>query len=675
TIGLDWTSVGPSVEYVTEIQGGPSGTGSSFGPQGASSQDLGTLPAGYVYTWRVKARGPGGESPWSETRDFTVRLAKPSGVQAEALSCSEVSLDWQDNSESEDGYRIELGGALAASAGPNETRVVIHDLNGGSNHAFSVRAYRGDQDSAASDPVILGTPPCDVTAPHASWVEPADGATLRQATVLLDAAASDDGGGVARVEMRARWDESWHDLATLTGPPYRADWDLCAASVPDGPVDLRLRVVDNAGVEAVATITVTKRVNCTPNQPPAQPRIDTPPDDAQVAGPLPIEVIASDSYDTPEELRVEVRIDDGPWSATAFDRKTGRYAATWNSAQSADGVHALRARATDSGGLDAASDRVDVIVDNIDQQPIADAGADQSLTDADDDGAEPFTLDASASTLDPQRTASYAWELRGHGGPARSLGSGVQRPVDLTVGVNVITLTVTDSRGNHDQDDVVLTLLPPPESTPSLALSPQVAVRGEAIAVTATGYAPGETVTFTWVQEEHPRAESKHKKTHKKGKKGKKGQRGKRGKGRRLIAQPVTLGSATAASGDVSLSFTVPDEATPGKHRVLGVGSRGNRATVTLEVITGAPRLDAAGMGNTASNPGAPTPSAPADDRDIQALLPAEGTPMANGPPKRKPEKSRERSRRDDHGKNKSKRARAHVGKRCSEQDQRRHSR
>ena len=454
--------------------------------------------------------------------------------------------------------------------------------------------------------------------------------------------------------------------------------------------------------------------------------------------------------------------------------------ATWRSGTRLRAPTALipcgRELPTDSGGLSSTSDRVDVVVDNVDvdEPPVADAGADRSLTDADGNGSEPVTLDASSSRHDPQRTASYTWEVRHDGGPAMSLGSGAQRPAELDIGINVVTLTVADSLGNGDQDEVVITVRLPTDAkpptaawiepaagaaiekrpltlgatvadaggsglaeivfrakwvgdghvistfrnpgspvglewdmcaagvpggdvelalraldlagnqfdshprrvskrfdcnsatAPTLTLSPEAAAPGEEVEVTASGFEPGETVTITWDKNEQPKTESKNKKKHKntKGKKGKKGKRGQRGQ---PSAQPVSLGSATAAvDGDISLRFTVPDKAAPGKHRVEAVGSRGNRAAVTLDVTSGAPRIDSAGAGSAASDPDAPAPLPAADRGEEEALLPAEAIPLASEPPKRKPGKNRDRAGRDDRGKSKQKHA--HAGQRRAKQ-------
>jgi hypothetical protein len=465
-IALTWTDVGPGIAYDGTVEGGPSGSG-SFGTQGATHRDIGALPAGYDYTWRIRASGPGGNSPWSEAGTFSVQLAAPTNLQAETLSCTEVGLSWADSSAGEDGYRIYEDGALAAELGANAETYVAGNQSDGVEHTFRVRAFRGESESAAGGPVSVTTPLCDTTPPQGSFADPEDGSTLRQQTVRLDANVSDAGSGVDRVRFLARWDgQNWQELATITESPYRLDWDVCAAAVPDGPVDLRLRVFDGAGNETSETIAFTKRVNCGPNDPPSPPRIENPPADALVSGgAIPIEITASDSYDTPRELQVELRVDGGAWTAANYNEQTGRFHATWVTNGSGDGPHSLRARATDSGGLEATSDQMQVTLDNEDEPPRARAGDDFSVTDADGNGSERITLDASTSTHDPQRTATFAWEDRWESAPAHALGSGEQIEADLGLGTHVITLTVTDSLGNANQDELTVTVSPPPDTT------------------------------------------------------------------------------------------------------------------------------------------------------------------------------------------------------------------
>jgi thermitase len=86
-------------------------------------------------------------------------------------------------------------------------------------------------------------------------------------------------------------------------------------------------------------------------------------------------------------------------------------------------------------------------------QPVANAGADQTLTDNDGNGAEFVTLDGSAS-LDPDGSiVSYAWREGGN-----VIGFGATYAVWLSVGTHTLTLDVTDNSGDVGTDSVVVTV-------------------------------------------------------------------------------------------------------------------------------------------------------------------------------------------------------------------------
>jgi len=85
--------------------------------------------------------------------------------------------------------------------------------------------------------------------------------------------------------------------------------------------------------------------------------------------------------------------------------------------------------------------------------PVADAGPDQTVTDADNDGVATVTLDGSAST-DDGSIVSYQW----HEGEI-PVGSGQFPVLDLGVWQHVLTLTVTDDDGLTDIDTVTIEVL------------------------------------------------------------------------------------------------------------------------------------------------------------------------------------------------------------------------
>ena len=87
--------------------------------------------------------------------------------------------------------------------------------------------------------------------------------------------------------------------------------------------------------------------------------------------------------------------------------------------------------------------------------PVADAGADQAVTDTDGNGAELVTLNGSASA-DPDGTIiGYEWREG-----STVIGSGATPSVLLGVGVHTLTLQVTDDDGATGTDTTVVTVNP-----------------------------------------------------------------------------------------------------------------------------------------------------------------------------------------------------------------------
>ena len=83
--------------------------------------------------------------------------------------------------------------------------------------------------------------------------------------------------------------------------------------------------------------------------------------------------------------------------------------------------------------------------------PTANAGADQTVECA--GATTAVNLDGSASTAGSGTINSYSWAEG-----ATALGTGAMLTVNLPVGTHTITLTVTDTGGGFDTDDVVITV-------------------------------------------------------------------------------------------------------------------------------------------------------------------------------------------------------------------------
>jgi len=117
------------------------------------------------------------------------------------------------------------------------------------------------------------------------------------------------------------------------------------------------------------------------------------------------------------------------------------------------GLHTITLTVTDN----AAATATDSVVIDINARPIANAGPDQVIIDADNSGAEPVTLTAASSTDLDGSIVSYAWSEN-----AIQIASGLTPTVDLSVGVHTVVLTVTDNRGATASDGVQITINPAP---------------------------------------------------------------------------------------------------------------------------------------------------------------------------------------------------------------------
>ena len=96
--------------------------------------------------------------------------------------------------------------------------------------------------------------------------------------------------------------------------------------------------------------------------------------------------------------------------------------------------------------------------------PVANAGPDQTVIDADNNQSEAVTLDGSASFDSDGNIVSYEWKEG-----LNSIASGVTPTVNLAVGTHNIDLTVTDNEGATGTDQVVITVNPPSANQPPVA--------------------------------------------------------------------------------------------------------------------------------------------------------------------------------------------------------------
>src|SRR6266480_3414710 len=114
------------------------------------------LVDGTKYYYRVKAFNTGGSSTYSNQLFAITPLKSPTSLTATAVSSSQISLTWTDNSATEAGYRIEqspvdnLHYTEIATVGPNVTSYSATGLSEATKYYYRVRAYNAIATSAYS---------------------------------------------------------------------------------------------------------------------------------------------------------------------------------------------------------------------------------------------------------------------------------------------------------------------------------------------------------------------------------------------------------------------------------------------------------------------------------------------------------------------------------------------
>lgn len=89
----------------------------------------------------------------------------PSSLSGQAVSSSQITVHWADNSKNEDGFRIYRNGALIGSVGPGITTFQDDDLKYATVYSYLVAAYNEYGETQCLTPASIKTlnPPITVT--------------------------------------------------------------------------------------------------------------------------------------------------------------------------------------------------------------------------------------------------------------------------------------------------------------------------------------------------------------------------------------------------------------------------------------------------------------------------------------------------------------------------------
>ncbi|MBI4834330.1 MAG: fibronectin type III domain-containing protein [Planctomycetes bacterium] len=179
-INLGWTDNSLNeTNFKVERKTGAGGTYGeivSLGANTTSYPNIG-LVDGTLYYYKVKATNASGESSYSNEAFAVTVLNPPTSLQGNAVSYSQVNLNWNDNSGSETGYKIErkagAGGTYnqITTTNANATSYPDTGLTDGITYYYKARATNTNTDSVYCDEIsvaMLLSPPTGLSATAAS---------------------------------------------------------------------------------------------------------------------------------------------------------------------------------------------------------------------------------------------------------------------------------------------------------------------------------------------------------------------------------------------------------------------------------------------------------------------------------------------------------------------------
>ena len=173
--------------------------------------------------------------------------AAPANLTVRATSSTGVRLEWKDESDDEEGFRIQVrsGGDIWRNLVAVEADVEAATLSGlkrGGRYMFRVRAYH-DLGGADSDIIAVTLPGGDGPGPGPEGISVPDDLTATASGSTVELGWSGAANGTVEVEARS-WKEGWRSVASTDGAAGRVTVDGLEA---EAPYTFRLRLRARSG--------------------------------------------------------------------------------------------------------------------------------------------------------------------------------------------------------------------------------------------------------------------------------------------------------------------------------------------------------------------------------------------------------------------------------------------
>jgi hypothetical protein len=314
------------------------------------------------------------------------------------------------------------------------------------------------------DAIALEVQNNDTLPPSALLTHPDDGDTVSGSLFVTASAA--DSQGIEKVEFYV---DGALSGSHTSNNPYFMSWDTSLLN--DGVHLIQARAYDRNGNVAETSISVTVANGAGP--------VNTPP----VASAGSDQTVTDDDHDGVEGVNLDGSGSfdpDGNITAyTWYEGPTAIASGATPTVSLAVGVHNLTLVVTDDQDATGSRDvTATVLAGNM--PPVADAGVDRTVADADGNCDEAVSLDGSGSSDADGNITAYTW----YEGPT-AIASGAAPTVNLGTGLHSLTLIVTDDRGDSDSDEQLVNVTEVSVNAPG-ALTAEVV---------------GETVTLTWADQ------------------------------------------------------------------------------------------------------------------------------------------------------------------------------